>query len=205
MSGINWPRCPVQLHKLSQISAEAHIVGQAMTRFGFRQSKGEAHILWVRPHEGCTLFINLQNELWRGLHRTPGIEMWASSEIRGLLGDYWLKQLYTEYTQQMWDRRNIPLYHHSAPESREDDIWILGWDKQYRDSYSSHVIETWQDRVDRVKREKPRAWSKWTAEDDDALITQYQQGQTVSDIANVLQRQPSAIRARIHKLGIADR
>jgi hypothetical protein len=50
------------------------------------------------------------------------------------------------------------------------------------------------------RREYPKAYEKWTPEEDSALTREYKNGVSIFMIAKTHQRQPSAIRARLAKL-----
>lgn len=58
------------------------------------------------------------------------------------------------------------------------------------------------ERLARIKRKYPRAYDRWTDEEDARLRDGVQRGTAVSEIAKQLQRQPSAIRSRMAKLAI---
>ena len=60
----------------------------------------------------------------------------------------------------------------------------------------------WDKRMARIKQEYPRAYERWTDMEDTELTGMCQKGSTVAEIADHLGRQPSAIRARITKLGL---
>lgn len=52
----------------------------------------------------------------------------------------------------------------------------------------------------RVKREYPRAWSRWTAEDEAILRRCHHAGDTLEAMAGRLQRHPKSIHRRLKKL-----
>lgn len=54
----------------------------------------------------------------------------------------------------------------------------------------------------RAKRVHPRAYERWTSEEEAELRALHASGRTVAEIAGELQRQPSAIRSRMSHLGI---
>lgn len=56
--------------------------------------------------------------------------------------------------------------------------------------------------LDEIKQAHPRAYEKWTAEEDERLKRQYQSGLDIPTLATMFQRQPSAIRSRLNKLGL---
>jgi len=56
--------------------------------------------------------------------------------------------------------------------------------------------------VEQIRREYPKAYMKWTKEEDECLARLYRDGKTVSQLAGIFQRQPGAIRSRLHHLGL---
>ena len=54
----------------------------------------------------------------------------------------------------------------------------------------------------RAKRVHPRAYERWTPEEEADLRALHAAGRSVAEIAGELQRQPSAIRSRMGHLGI---
>lgn len=63
-------------------------------------------------------------------------------------------------------------------------------------------VKTSKYRVDHLREDNARAYMKWTSEEDKQLTDQYNQGNEISELAKVFQRQPSAIRSRLSKLGL---
>lgn len=59
-----------------------------------------------------------------------------------------------------------------------------------------------QQRLNRIRRRYPRAYEKWTEEEDIQLRQQYHAGVGLSELATRLQRQPGAIESRLRKLGL---
>lgn len=58
------------------------------------------------------------------------------------------------------------------------------------------------ERLARIRRQYPRAYEKWSAEEDQALGRLVSEKHDRQEIAELLQRQASAIRSRMVKLGI---
>jgi DNA helicase-4 len=50
----------------------------------------------------------------------------------------------------------------------------------------------------------PKAYEKWTAEEDHDLTFRYIEGASISELAIIFQRNSGAIRSRLHKLGLID-
>ena len=55
---------------------------------------------------------------------------------------------------------------------------------------------------DKIRQRHPRAYEKWSAEEDARLRAQHGQGRDVSELAELFGRQPSGIRSRLVKLGL---
>jgi len=55
----------------------------------------------------------------------------------------------------------------------------------------------------RIKQHYPKAYEKWTAEEDILLEQKYKEGASLEELATIFQRQPSAIRSRLFKLKFA--
>ncbi|MCW2275303.1 hypothetical protein GJ654_12490 [Rhodoblastus acidophilus] len=58
-------------------------------------------------------------------------------------------------------------------------------------------------RMDGAKSEHAKAYERWTPDHDRELASLYQAGSSIGDIATRLERQPSAIKSRLGKLGLA--
>ena len=57
--------------------------------------------------------------------------------------------------------------------------------------------------VDVVRQKYPKAYEKWTLEEDERLKRSFTAGVSVKDMAIFFQRQPSAVRSRLSKLGMS--
>lgn len=57
-------------------------------------------------------------------------------------------------------------------------------------------------RMEKIRGEHPRAYEKWLPEEDGELADLFNAGSSVMEISTTLQRQPSAIRRRLEKLGV---
>lgn len=64
------------------------------------------------------------------------------------------------------------------------------------------AAQTYQERLDEIQQLHPRAYEKWTDEEDAQLTQLFRSGQTAKQIAETLQRQPSAVRSRLAKLNL---
>jgi hypothetical protein len=60
----------------------------------------------------------------------------------------------------------------------------------------------YQQRIDRIRQAYPRAYEKWTDEEDEQLRQKHLDGAGVNELAGILQRQPRAIKSRLRRLGM---
>ncbi len=56
--------------------------------------------------------------------------------------------------------------------------------------------------VEEIRHDHPRAYEKWSAEEDDQLTTLFLKGKDVKEIAATLHRQEGAVRSRLTKLNL---
>jgi len=56
--------------------------------------------------------------------------------------------------------------------------------------------------VDEIRHDHPRAYEKWSAEEDKQLSGFFRSGKTVKEIAKALDRQEGAIRSRLAKMNL---
>jgi hypothetical protein len=75
------------------------------------------------------------------------------------------------------------------------------------DSATARTIESskaWARRLAIIKSHHPRAYERWTADEEERMATLYKSGCKPAAIAKQLQRQPRAIRSRLHRIGLTD-
>ncbi len=56
--------------------------------------------------------------------------------------------------------------------------------------------------LDEIRQKYPKAYERWTPDEDMQLRAKYQEGIGIDDLASYFERQPSAIRSRLAKLGL---
>jgi len=56
--------------------------------------------------------------------------------------------------------------------------------------------------VEEIRQDYPKAYEKWTSEEDEALTEQFKKNVTISQLAKMHQRKIGAIRSRLRKLGL---
>ncbi len=76
-------------------------------------------------------------------------------------------------------------------------------EKNGRNASNNGAHENEEDEAlrEQIQAEYPRAYEKWYPEEDRWLVTQFNEGRNVDDLAAALKRRPNAIRARLDKLG----
>jgi hypothetical protein len=63
---------------------------------------------------------------------------------------------------------------------------------------------SYAERLAKIREKHPRAYEKWSDEEDVRLTALFQSQRPVKEIAATLQRQPGAIRSRLVKLGLEE-
>ena len=59
--------------------------------------------------------------------------------------------------------------------------------------------------VTEIRKEFPKAFAPWSANEDNQLAALFRRGEQLERIAEIHQRKPGAIRARLEKLGLIER
>lgn len=93
-----------------------------------------------------------------------------------------------------WEHNRIMIFEEHIPpfiKTLNRALKVMGRSKETK-AYS----------VEEVRRAYPRAYTKWTREEEDALRDKYLNGNTIKELASIFQRKPSAIRSRLRKLGL---
>lgn len=58
------------------------------------------------------------------------------------------------------------------------------------------------DRLEQIRKKYPKAYTKWSSDEDETLRMKFYEGMSVTELAIYFQRKPSAIRSRLERLGI---
>lgn len=66
----------------------------------------------------------------------------------------------------------------------------------------SESVTSYQERMAKIKEKYPKAYEKWEASEDGQLRSMYSSGTGILELSTHFQRQPSAIRSRLEKLGL---
>lgn len=69
---------------------------------------------------------------------------------------------------------------------------------------AGEVPSAYEERLAKIRKVHPRAYAKWTDEEDAKLAQFVQSGYSVDEIASQLQRQPGAIRSRMRKRNLVE-
>lgn len=64
------------------------------------------------------------------------------------------------------------------------------------------VAQTHQERLSKIVQRYPRAYDKWSPDEEQRVAELYKEGKTLREIAAVVERQPNAIRSRLEKMGM---
>lgn len=59
-----------------------------------------------------------------------------------------------------------------------------------------------EERLDKIRNQFPKAYERWTEDEDGLLREKFKEGLTVDHLAGLFKRQPSAIKSRLLKLGL---
>jgi len=80
-----------------------------------------------------------------------------------------------------------------ADEKRNNNTNLLNSNKE------NNLKENYHNRLEEIKQNFPNAYESWKEEDDIKLKTLNSENKTISEIAQILKRQPGAIRSRLMK------
>lgn len=83
--------------------------------------------------------------------------------------------------------------------------WRAAEDAPARDAQGGNGVHDAEDEQalrENILVDYPRAYEKWYPEEDRWLVAQYNEGRELAEMAALLKRRPSAIRARLEKLGM---
>lgn len=62
--------------------------------------------------------------------------------------------------------------------------------------------QTREERVAKIQQRYPRAYEKWSSDEEWRIKELFQQGKTMREIASVVQRQPNAVKSRLERMGL---
>lgn len=67
---------------------------------------------------------------------------------------------------------------------------------------ASTASKVWAARLPQIQSQHPRAYEKWSADDDDMLRRRFAKGESTQALSIAFGRQPSAIQSRLRRLGL---
>ena len=79
-----------------------------------------------------------------------------------------------------------------------DEIDVMRW--RIYEPNEQEIANPRDDRIQRIRERHPRAYMRWSDEEDDALMRAYREGLTIRELAELFERQRGGIRSRINKL-----
>jgi hypothetical protein len=98
---------------------------------------------------------------------------------------------------------NPELNYHDIFFAAEEAVWLHERIGTLSGTEESTLRPTELNSMERAKQNHPKAYAPWTASDDAELAAMHASGASKNEMAEHFQRQPSAIRSRLTKLGLA--
>jgi DNA-binding NarL/FixJ family response regulator len=62
--------------------------------------------------------------------------------------------------------------------------------------------QTREERVAKIQQRFPRAYERWSSDEEWKIRDLFQQGKTMREIASIVQRQPNAVKSRLERMGL---
>ena len=100
-----------------------------------------------------------------------------------------------QISEENYEHHRIMVFQEHIP------IFVKGLNKALK--FMKRISKTKAYEVEEIRQKYPKAYMKWTKEEEDALRNYYLQGKTIDELASIFQRKPSAIRSRLQKLGLS--
>lgn len=97
---------------------------------------------------------------------------------------------------------NPELNYHDIFFAAEEAVWLDERIDTKSGTEESKAQPTELSAMERAKHNHPKAYAPWTSADDSELAAMHASGATKNELAVYFQRQPSAIRSRLSKLGL---
>lgn len=76
--------------------------------------------------------------------------------------------------------------------------------KGKKNGAKKELSTAWAERMAELRKEHPKAYMPWTAEEDDALCDKFSLGISVAKLSKMFGRQKGSIQARLEKLGLVE-
>lgn len=106
----------------------------------------------------------------------------------------------TKYLVISESRQESSHYNHSRVMVFEEHLEAFATGFQKTLQFLGVKIKAYK--VNDVRQMYPKAYERWSPDEDEQLKVKYQEGVSVSELTTYFQRQPSAIHSRLAKLGL---
>lgn len=100
----------------------------------------------------------------------------------------------SKLANEKWEHNRILIFQEHIPTVIEEINKAL--------KFIGVSIKTKAYSIEEVRRAYPKAYAKWTRDEEDALRVKYLEGRSIEELASIFQRKPSAIYSRLRKLGL---
>ncbi|MSP12083.1 MAG: DNA helicase RecQ [Chloroflexi bacterium] len=144
--------------------------------------------------------INYLDKAVRQGHLFPVEQLLAASELQATIKTVILAAFAKLGSERLW-----PLFDYFDEKISYDELKLLRlvfWLQSPPEERPSSP--TYQEQLQAVQVQYPKAYAPWEAEEEVQLATLYREGRHVNEIAAALQRQTGAIRSRLRRLGLVD-
>lgn len=91
--------------------------------------------------------------------------------------------------------------HHRTMISEENlEAFVAGFDKTLTFFGMRHEPKSYS--VKQGRQQQPKAYAKWSSDEDATLRKKYEEGMSLAELAQFFERQPGAIQSRLAKPGL---
>ena len=173
-------------------------------------------VVWLNEGPDSRKRINEPGVKVQTIHSAKGLQyrvvfvMWADSFMPHNSMDEILKRrlLYVALTRA----EDLLFITYSKP-NQFIDVMISSGDAELMESSELDIIPSFEQKtggikkpysLDDIRQKFPKAYEKWTPEEDEKLKTLYLSGQKVDQLADYFQRKKSAIKSRLRKFRVIE-
>jgi len=107
--------------------------------------------------------------------------------IRQAIQHCWMLLSEEERSAERVEQEIIRVVQRALRDLREDAVAFGFSDKQGK----------YEERLAKIRAEYPKAYEKWTEDEDGLLKQKFSEGTSIEELSKALQRQPSAVRSRL--------
>ncbi len=112
--------------------------------------------------------------------------------IRQAVQYCWMALLKEEYSSERVEQEILRLVQRVLDDMKEDAVAFGLSSKQ----------TPYEERLAKIRAKYPKAYEKWTEDEDNLLRQKFKEGANSQELSEFFERQPSAIRSRLVKLGL---